>query len=38
MLVPLLITAALTITFGIYPDFGLRLYDLAEAAAYAVMR
>lgn len=38
MLIPIIITAALTITFGIYPDFGLRLYELAEAAAYAVMR
>lgn len=38
MLFPIVITAALSITFGLYPDFGLRLYTLAEIAANAVMR
>ena len=38
MLIPIFITAALSIAFGLYPDFGLRLYTLAEIAATAVMR
>lgn len=38
MLIPILVTAALSITFGLYSDFGLRLYTLAEIAANAVMR
>lgn len=38
MLIPIFITAAMSILFGIYPDFGLRLYSLAEYAAYMVMR
>ena len=38
MLVPIVITAALSIAFGLYPNFGLRLYSLAEIAANAVMR
>lgn len=37
MLIPIIITAILTIVLGIYPNFGLGLYDLAEAAANAVM-
>lgn len=38
MLIPIIITAAMTILFGIDPDFGARLYTLAQTAAYAVMR
>lgn len=37
MLIPIFITAALSLAFGFYPDFGLRLYTLAEIAANAVM-
>lgn len=38
MLIPIIITASLSVTLGIYPDFGLRLYTLAEIAANAVIR
>ncbi len=38
MLIPIFITAGLSITFGLYPDFALRLYTIAEIAANAVMR
>lgn len=37
MLIPICITAALTIILGILPNFGLNLYALAEMAANAVV-
>ena len=36
MLVPICVTAALTIALGIYPNFGPHLYDLASMAAEAI--
>lgn len=38
MLCPIVLTAGLSICFGLYPDFALRLYTLAEIAATAAMR
>ena len=36
MLIPICVTAALTIILGIYPNFGPQLYDLASMAAEAI--
>ncbi len=38
MLIPICITAALTILLGLHPNFGLHLYDLADFAALAITR
>jgi len=36
MLIPILLTAAISIALGLYPDLGLHLYTFAESAAEAI--
>ena len=36
MLVPICVTAALSVILGIFPNFGPHLYDLASMAAEAI--
>ena len=37
MLIPICITAVLVIILGMFPNFGLHLFDIAKTAANAIM-
>lgn len=38
MLIPIVITAVLSVALGLFPDLGLNLYSIAEMAANAIVR